>query len=89
MLSKLKSLFKRKPKPKCWRNLSRDEKDSLIEELVIRLEDLEEDNALLKKEFGELSAYCDKCDGNKLQYCLKCNGTGIVKKSRLLDWPWQ
>ena len=89
MLNKLKSLFKRKPKPDTWRHLSKEEKDILIEDLVLRLDNLEEDNELLKKELGELSSYCDKCEGSKLQYCLKCNGTGIVKKSRLIDWPWQ
>lgn len=89
MLGKLKSMFKRKPKPDTWRYLSKDDRDELIQELLFRLKDIEEDNQLLIKELGEMSSYCDKCDGGKNNYCLKCKGSGIVKKSRLIDWPWK
>ena len=89
MFARLKALFEKKPKPSTWRHLSSVEKDDLIEELIAKLDELDQNNELLIKELGELAAYCDKCEGNKLQYCMKCNGTGIVKKNRLMDWPWQ
>jgi len=88
VLEKLKDLLGIKPKSDTWSNLSRYEKDCAMDDLLERLEVLEDDNQSLITELGDISAYCDKCEGSKTVHCLKCEGTGIVKKKQLLNWPW-
>lgn len=58
-----------------------------IEDLISRIEELEEDMEILVNELGEMAAYCDKCD-NDGSNCFKCNGSGIVKRKQLFGWQW-
>lgn len=88
MLNKIKSLFKKKEKG-IWVGLDKVEQEILIENLITRILDLEEDRLLLINEIGEMPTYCDKCDVNRAHNCIKCGGTGIVKKNRLMSWNWQ
>ena len=87
MWEKIKGLFRRQRG--VWRGRSKDEKEFLINELLDRLESVEQNIELLVKQVGEIASYCDKCDGSKITYCMKCSNTGIVRKDRLKDWPWQ
>jgi len=57
-----------------------------IDELVIRVDELGDDVALLAIELGEIPSQCDKCDGDS--DCFKCEGTGVVKRSQLFGWEW-
>ena len=60
-----------------------------IKELESTIEDLVADHNIIIEKLGEISVYCDKCNGgaDKPQ-CFKCNSTGIVKNKQLHDWPW-
>ena len=87
IIEKLKNIFKKKTG--IWIGTSDRQKEELVNELIDSLSNLEHDVKLLINQVGNISAYCDKCDGTKLGFCLKCSNTGIVQKNRLKDWPWQ
>lgn len=88
MINWFKSLFKKK-KPERWSQFNKYEKDAIIEDMWVRLIELEEDRNLLVNEIGEMPTYCDKCDISKTKLCSKCGGSGIVKRNRLMSWNWQ
>jgi len=70
-----------------WRDLSKEDKDILIETLEERIEELESIISQLTEDFGEMVTYCDKCNGAG-RSCLKCKETGIVQRKQLYSWPW-
>ena len=87
MLERIKSIFARRKGN--WRGKSKEDKEELISEVLDRLNGIEQDIILLIQQVGEIASYCDKCDGNKTVYCMKCDNTGIARKDRLRNWPWQ
>src|SRR5689334_20204198 len=76
MINWFKSLFKKK-KPERWSQFNKYEKDAIIEDMWVRLIELEEDRTLLVNELGEMPTYCDKCEISKTKLCSKCGGSGI------------
>ena len=73
-----------------WSELNSIEKDMIMENIYIRVTELEEDNARLIQEISDMPAQCDKCfnyegiDG----VCIKCESIGVIQKSQLMGWPW-
>jgi len=61
--------------------------DKDTEHLLIRIEELEENVNELIFELGELSSYCDKCNGEG-GACFKCKGSGIMQRKQGHRWQW-
>ena len=79
MIKWIKSLFSSK-----YRLLN-----TRIEELETTIEGLESDRNIIVEEVGELSTYCDKCNGGSIVgQCFKCSNTGVIKKKQQYNWPW-
>lgn len=76
-----------KDTPSRWRDLSKNDKDILIDTLEGRVEELESVLSKIVQDFGEMATYCDKCGGSA-QDCFKCKETGIVQRKQLFSWPW-
>jgi len=83
----LKKKFSKKIEDPAWHQLNKLGKDELIDYLVSRVDDLEEAQAALAEEVGDMPTYCDKC-GQNGSNCFKCKGTGVIKRKQLFEWQW-
>lgn len=70
-----------------WSELSKSDKDLMIDILESRILDLEDITTTLIEEFGETVTYCDKCLGSN-DDCFKCKNTGVVQRKQLFSWKW-
>jgi hypothetical protein len=60
----------------------------IIEPVVERIEELEDNQEFLINEISNSPTVCDKCGGSD-EDCFKCDGTGAVQRKYLCGWPWE
>ena len=73
-----------------WSEMNRSEKDLIMENLYIRVTELESNVEALVHYLSTVPTKCDKCFNFEGQegVCFKCDDSGITQKGQLIGWPW-
>ena len=73
-----------------WADMNGSEQNAMMENLYIRVTELEHSVSELVSCVSKIPAQCDKCSNYDGLYseCFKCESSGVITKSQAIGWPW-